>query len=55
MTALHYAANRGFKEIVKFLILYGSNVDLQNNVLIFFFILFVYSLSFYLLIAFFFC
>ena len=37
MTALHFAAFRGFKEIVKILIEHGSNVDFQRNVLIFFF------------------
>ena len=36
-TALHYAAEKGFEEIVKFVLEHGSNVDLQDQVLIFFF------------------
>ena len=35
--ALHTAADNGFEQIVKILIEHGSNVDLQNLVLIFFF------------------
>ena len=38
-TALHLAAQKGFEEIVKILLEHGSNVDLQNNVLIFIFFL----------------
>ena len=37
MTALHRAVSDGSEEIVKILIEHGSNVDLQDQVLIFFF------------------
>ena len=43
MTALHFAAGEGFEQIVKILIEHGSNVDLQDQVLIFFFISVVFS------------
>ena len=35
MTALHYAAQRGFEQIVKILVEHGSIIDLQSTVLIF--------------------
>ena len=35
MTPLHLAADKGFEEIVKILLEHGSNIDLQNQVLIF--------------------
>ena len=38
LAALHKAAFNGFKEIVKILVEHGANVDLQDNVLIFFFL-----------------
>ena len=37
MTTLHKAAEKGFEESVKLLIEHGSKVDLQDQVLIFFF------------------
>ena len=43
-TPLHYAAGEGFKEIVKVLIEHGSEIDLQNKVLIFFFLLICFDL-----------
>ena len=36
-TALHNAASNGFEEIVKILVEYGSNINIQTTVLIFFF------------------
>ena len=36
ITALHKAAEKGSEAIVKLLVEHGSNVDLQNYVLIFF-------------------
>ena len=48
MTALQFAADKGFKEIVKILVEHGSNVDLQVEVLIF--ILFLFFFIFYLLL-----
>ena len=38
MTALHFAAFKGFEEIVKILVEHGANVNLQTTVLIFFFL-----------------
>ena len=35
-TALHKAASKGFEEVVKILIEHGSNVNLQDRVLILF-------------------
>ena len=35
-TPLHYAADEGFEEIMKILVEHGANIDLQNEVLIFF-------------------
>ena len=37
MTALHYAVRQRFEQIVKILVEHGSNMDLQDRVLIFFF------------------
>ena len=50
MTALNKAAAAGFKEIVKILIEHGSSIDLQDTVLIFFFLLICFSFFFLLLI-----
>ena len=36
MTALHLAASKNFEEIMKILIEYGSSIDIQTKVLIFF-------------------
>ena len=36
MTALHFAASKGFEEIVELLIVHGSKINIQNKVLIFF-------------------
>ena len=42
-TALHFAAQCGFEEVVKILIEHGSNIDLQDQVLIlFYFLIFIY-------------
>ena len=37
-TALHFAALKSFQKIVKILVEYGSNINLQDPVLIFFFL-----------------
>ena len=37
MTALHFAASRGFEEVVKILIEHGSNINIQSKVFIFIF------------------
>ena len=37
-TALHYAADKGFEQIVKILVEHGSNVDLQDRVVLIFFL-----------------
>ena len=37
-TALHYAAEKGFEQIIKILIEHRSNIHLQNKVFIFFFL-----------------
>ena len=42
-TPLSIAAERGFEEVVKILIEYGSNIDLQDKVFIFFFFLSIFS------------
>ena len=57
-TALHYAfAERGFEQIVKILVEHGSNVQFQDQVLIFLFFdfsfYFVFSHFFYLLLLWF--
>ena len=39
-TALHHAADYGFEEVANILLEHGSSVDLQDEVLIFFFCLF---------------
>ena len=44
-TALHFAAEKGFEEVVKILIKHEASIDLQDEVLIFFFIFF--TLFFY--------
>ena len=38
-TALHYAADRGFEQIVKILVEHRSNINIQTKVFIFFFFL----------------
>ena len=57
MTALHYAASfDGFEQVVKILIEHGSNVKLQNSVLIFFFdFLFAFLSPFFLLFIYHLC
>ena len=39
-TALHYAAERGFEQIVKILVEHRSNINIQTKVFIFFFFFF---------------
>ena len=36
-TALHFAARKGFEDIVKILVEHGSNIQLEDQVFIFFF------------------
>ena len=43
-TALHIAAEKGFEQIVKILIKHGSNVHLQDRVLIFLFLFLLFFL-----------
>ena len=50
-TALHIAAERGLEQIVKILVEHGSNVDLQEKVLIFFFF-FYFHFDFYFFVFF---
>ena len=52
-TALHFAACYGFEQIVKILVEHGSNVDLQEQVLIFFF--FDFDFDFFVFLHFFIC
>ena len=56
-TALHLAAWKGFEQVVKSLVEHRSNGDLQNEVYIFFFLIFIFisfdfSHFFYLLLWF---
>ena len=39
MIALHYAAEKGFEQIVKFLVEHGSNVNLQGEKVFIFFLI----------------
>ena len=47
-TALHFAAYSGFEEILKILLKSGSDIDLQDEVLIFFSFFVFYFFSFLL-------
>ena len=48
-TALHFAASKGFEQVVRVLLEHGSNVDLQDQVLIF--ILFLCCCCFSLVVS----
>ena len=48
-TALHFAAEKGFEQIVKILVEHGSNLDLQTTVLIFFSFFFFFFFFFFLI------
>ena len=50
MTSLHLAVSKSFEEIVKILIKHGSNVNLQDQVLILFFFFYLIFVLFFVVV-----